>query len=357
MKRIVVVALIVACQEPGPAPLRRDVVASLAEQVMLPAHAELEMRTAELATAIEPLCADPSGATLAPAQAAWRAARAPLDRIAAFAFGPIEDEHIGTAIDFWPARLESVEATIAMAVEPTAEGIDALGVTSKGLPVVEYLLFDPVGGDAAILASLDPADPDGAYRCRYLRAVARDVSVRSAELHAAWAAEGGDFVGQLARDSERYPTAQSAVDDILDHLVFAVQDITDMKLGRPLGDKTGGTPQPDDSQSRFADHAIADLVSNLEGVRQVWVGADGGLGLGDAVAARNADLDARVREQIDISAASVGGLTTPIRVAVVDDPAPVEAARADVRELRRLLEVDVANVLGVTLTLNDNDGD
>lgn len=354
MRIVIACALLFACQEPGQVPLRRDVVASLAEQVMLPTHAELEARASELPAAIDPLCAEPTMARLTAAQTAWRAVRVPLGRGNAFAFGPIDDEHIRTAIDFWPSRVESIDATLEMQVEPTPETIDALGVTSKGLPTIEYLLFDPVGGDAAVLAALDPATPEGAYRCSYVRALAVDVATRTSELHRAWA---DGFVRELAEESERYPTAQSAVDDVLNHLVFAVQDMTDMKLGRPLGDKTGGVPQPDIVQSRFSDNALADLGSDLEGASAVWIGAEGGLGLGDAVASRNAALDSRVRDQIDVATQSVASLTTPLRLAVVDDPAPVEAARADIRELRRLLEVDVANVLGVTITLNDNDGD
>jgi hypothetical protein len=47
----------------------------------------------------------------------------------------------------------------------------------------------------------------------------------------------------------------------------------------------------------------------------------------------------------------------PLHRAVAEAPAPVERAYAEVGQLLRLVEVDMMNVLGITLLFNDNDGD
>ncbi|MCH9685411.1 MAG: imelysin family protein [Deltaproteobacteria bacterium] len=345
--------------DPGPTgPTREALLESLATRVFVPAYAELETASATLAAEAEGLCPDPS-AKLAGVRSAWLDARVPLKRAEAWAFGPIVDLRIDSAIDFWPVRTDAVEEAIASGEEPTPQWVEAQGTATKGLPVLEYLLFDPTTDEAAIVASLDPATPEGAHRCALGSALASRVAVRAAELHDAWDPAGGDFAGRLRADgddSPGNPSLRMAVNDVVNHTVFALQNITDMKLGRPLGDKSGGTPQPDAVESRFSDNARVDIIANLEGVEQVYLGG-GGLGLADVVGPLDAELDTAIRTQIDASKVAIVGLPDPLRLAVTDDPARVRAAQDVVRELRRLFEVDVAGLLGINITLNDNDGD
>jgi len=351
----------VACTsfDSGPSgPTREALLESLATTVFVPTYAELETRSATLATATAALCSDPA-AGLPAAREAWVRAREPLEQAEAWAFGPVVELGIDSAIDFWPVRIDAVEAAIATGEEPTPEWVAAQGTAVKGLPVIEYLLFEPMGDDAAVVASLDPATPEGAHRCAMVAALAERVATRTAELHAAWDPAEGDFAGRLAADgddSPGHPSLSMAVADVINQVVASLQDITDMKLGRPLGYKTGGTPQPDDVESRFSDNGVADITANLEGVEAVYLGR-GGLGLTDVVVGLDPQLDATIRAQLDAAKAAIAGLSTPLRVAVVDDPAPVEEARTVVQELRRSFEVDVAGLLGINITLNDNDGD
>ena len=42
-----------------------------------------------------------------------------------------------------------------------------------------------------------------------------------------------------------YPTVKSAVDKVVNQLIFLAEDIADAQLLAPLGTRTGGTPKPD----------------------------------------------------------------------------------------------------------------
>lgn len=334
---------------------RSEVLASLAREVMMPTIEELQASAVVLDTAAIEFCQTPSAVTLDSVRSAWRGTRGPLKRQEAFDFGPIEDERIDAAIDFWPAREDAAEVAIASGTTPTDAWIDAQGVAAKGLPVLEYLLFVP--DDATVLAAVDISTTQGEHRCDYIVALAHDVARKTEGLNVAWSTNGGAFVNEVAEagmGSTAYPSVQMALDEVVNREIFILQDITDAKLGKPLGNASGGEPQPKLVESRFADNACADIAANLFGARAIYEGADGGLGL---AALLEPELDAAVRDAFDASQSAIDGLAVPIRTAITSEPATVEAARLEVRELRRLFEVDVANVLGVTVTLNDNDGD
>jgi predicted lipoprotein len=330
---------------------------------MLPIYEDLATHAAALGPAVQALCADPTEETLHAAQDAWRAARDPWKRSEAFLFGPASDLRTASAIDFWPARPDSVEQAITAAPDPIPlEHVASLGAAAKGLPALEYLLFDPIGGDAAILAALGAADVTATRRCAFAAALGAGIGQDAAALHEAWRPEGGNYVAQVAdagSGTAAFESSQDGINQVVNSLVAILQQLSDMRLGAPLGAKAGGVPQPDEVESRFSDNSAADLIDAARGIEAVYLGRyedRQGLGLSSLLADDPA-LDEQIRAQIADVIAKVEALTLPLREAVQEDAAPVQAALDSVKALRRLIAVDLANVLGVSVTINDNDGD
>lgn len=363
--RRVVFAAVVAtgCQTSssgsGGGPSREALLGSLASTVFVPTYVEFAAASAELASSAASLCEAPTAATLQAAREQWRVTRQPLKQAEAWAFGPIKTLNIETAVDFWPIRPDAAEAAFAMGEAPTPQWVESQGTAAKGLPVVEYLLFAPIGDDAMVLASLDVTTDQGAHRCAVAQALALQTSVRAEELRAAWDPADGGFADRLSADGDDTPgnpSLKMAIGDVINGVIFVLQDITDAKMGRPLGFKNGGTPQPDDVESRFSDNDRADMLANLQGAALVYLG-DGDIGLTDVIVGLDPALDASIRSQFDRAREAIAGLEQPLRLSVVDGPAPVETARDVVRDLRRLFEVDLATLLGINVALSDNDGD
>ena len=71
----------------------------------------------------------------------------------------------------------------------------------------------------------------------------------------------------------------------------------------------------------------------------------------------NPEIDADVRQLIDEAIAAVQAVPSPLADAVINHPDEAHAAYEAVQNLRRALTLDVASVLGVTLTFGGNDGD
>ncbi len=325
----IVAALFLAACSDSEGDLRQAVLAHLHNEVMVANHRTLAELAEDLAAA--PVCAaDP-----APAQTAWRAARAAWGHTAAFWFGPVVDDRQLSALDFWPVRADNIEAAVAAASpEIRAEDLASAGVSTRGLPALEYLLF------------AEPVTPG--TRCAYTTAVATDIATRSAALAQAWA-------------DRPATTDQAALDEIVNAAIECLYRMVKDKLDRPLGNLSGAPADPSLVESRYSDHGTADLAANLVSFKQIYLGADeapgGEPGLGALVALRDADLDTRIQTQLDRAQAAVAALPDNLGQALLDDRNTVQTARDDVDTLRRLIKLDVASQLGVTLSLSDNDGD
>lgn len=343
------VTVLVACPEQEP-DRRAEVLTGVVEGQLLPDLGEARERGEALRASVATLCSSPDAATLDAAQDAWMQLRAPWKRLLALPLGPIVDDGFETAIDFWPARPSSVDGGVAAGITTQAE-LGALGVASKGMPAIEYLLWDPVGGDAAVLAVL-PNE-----RCAYVELLAGDVALHLTELEAAWT---GGFAAELegTTPSAMYPDLAVAIDALVNAMIAGLHDIDDMKLGKPLGLASGTGPDPEVVESRFSDRSLADARDGLEGFTRAYLGADDEhAGLTILVAQKSPEIDAKVRAAIETAEQALAAVREPLRTSIADDPDAVAAAEAAIEELRILLTADVASLLGVTVSLSDNDGD
>jgi predicted lipoprotein len=348
---------------PTPGPDPQLVLRDLGDVVIVPVYREFHARAQALTGAARALCQAPAAAGLDAVQDAWLAARGPWKQSEAFAFGPVVDLRADTAVEFWPIRVSSIETELAK-TDPVPETYaSGLGDTVKGLPVLEYILFDPAGDDAAVLARLADAGGQPTRTCAYVVALAVDIEARALALVDAWDPAKGDFAGELARagmGSEVYPERAKAINAVVNAFVLLVQEVEGIKLATPLGLRNAGEPQPELAESWRSDSSRQDILDNLAGVRSMYMTAyDGrtGVSFHDAVAALDADLDAAIVAQLDATEAAVAAITLPLDQAVIDTPEVVNAAFESTKELFRLMAVDMVTVLGVTLGFSDNDGD
>jgi predicted lipoprotein len=327
--------------------LRRDVLVHLADEVFVPAHARLQIEAAALADATALRCQTGDGGHSTAAMLAWQSTRAEWSVTAAFAFGPVVEQMQAAALDFWPARTDTIEAQIAGAPAVIdAAWIDGLGASAKGMPALEYLLFDQL--------------PANTPRCAYATALAADIARRCDELATGWEAHADDLRTAGATGSA-YASEQAALDVVVNATIENLYRMVKDKLDRPLGNLTGGAPDPLILESRFSATTRDDLEANLRGFAMVYLGADGEPGgepgLGALVSARDPDLDQRILAQHLVARDALAAIPLPFAAALVDHRDDVQRARDEIDALRRLIKLDVASLLGVTLSLSDNDGD
>lgn len=325
------------------------VLKDIAEIVAKPSYAALKTASDELKVALDALVAGPSEDLLGAAQKKWKATMTSWNQSRTFAFGPAKDSepdirwHLG-------ADPEAIEESITAG---SPFDIGALGTSRKGLPALEYLLFDLAGGNAAILEKFSAS----ADRVTFVGALAADLSAEIDALVSAW----DDHANELASagdGSTVYKSPKDAMDALYNQLIY-VADLGIAQIKAPLLGSTGAL-SPELEEARLSDNTLPDTFAQVAAITSVYEGsyADvSGLGVSALVKDRSPELDDQVRSAIAAAKSALEAIPPPLREALLGDVSVLQDAVDKLREVKRLLNSDVASALGVTISFSDMDGD
>jgi predicted lipoprotein len=335
---------------------------SLGSDVIIPTYASFAEQSAALVRSAGAFCEDPASSLLKDLQSRWQQARVTWKQMEAIDFGPYEDQpwRLGPKIDSWPVRQETVEQNLAGDEPLSFERVRALGASSRGLPVMEYLIFDPEGVDVA-LSKFE--EVNGTRRCDYVKSLAEDLQANAEAMVQAWSHDGDDYLGALVASGEPgapFMSAREASNEIVNRMLFLVENMMRLKLGKPLGLESGGEPQPDEVESPYSDHSIEDILANLDGLENLYRGQFGearGIGVQRWVRWYNPEVDRRVIASMLEARWAVQDIPEPLSRAVLEHGDAVQAAYDQMRELRNTIGVDLINALAGSVTFNDTDGD
>jgi predicted lipoprotein len=331
----------------------------LAHGYIMPLHRDFESSMSGLDAAAQVFCAAPDATSLGNVQDIWRAARVPFKQIEIFNFGPFEEEpvRLGAKIDFWPARQDSIESTLSSDRELTPESVGALGAASRGLPVIEYLLFHSESGEV-----LDSFTDDDGRRCAYLVAAVGDTASMATELREAWDPEVGGFLNELTRagaGSTTFPTVESGVTEVVNRMGFICENIRRDKVNPQIGEEVG-VAQPEKVESRFSDNGLEDIKSNLLAVESLFTGTykdNQVAGWDSFLKSRGVDLEPLFMGHLNTARAALDSVERPLTQAIFDDPDSFGAVLEPLRQLQILIQTEMLSAMGLAQTFNDNDGD
>lgn len=351
---LLVLAGLVACTQ-APPPTRQEVLASLADDLIVPRYQTVAVEMGELRDALDALCANPTPDTLASARTAWREARAPWMRSQATWFGPVMQRRSRILVDWSPVDPERIEATLAKRESVSPNDVrEFFGSTQRGLGAIEYVIFHE---DGAVLESVKDA---GGIRCQYLTALGSVVADETTAVSNAWSGAGGgqDYAAYFKGAASIALVEQQAVDEAVRTSVFLTRSIADMRLGKALG-ADGGQADPSAIPGSGGLNAVADLRNQALGMQDVYLGAgtDGAHGISALVRGVSEEADQRMRGHFSATLAAIDRLQEPLQSTVVSDPEPARLAHQRIQELQRALNTEVVSLLGVTVGFADTDGD
>lgn len=340
---------------------RRVALQGTTERVILPTHAELRERASELSSQLDALESDPGTADLAALRQAYLDVRTPLQEAQSFAFGPAVKLESFSELDEAPIDPAKIEAELASERELTPSRLQALGANKRGLHAIEYLLFP--ADDADVEAALLGTDAAGERRRQFVSAAGRLVAAAASELDDAWQPEMGDYARRFsqpgAADSVD-PTVQAGLDTLLNQTVVLSELLANVKLGKPLGTDTGGEVDPDAQESGRAQASLSDMLSNLRGMRNIYLGTrdDSAVtSLATLVRAKSPSTDVHAQLAFADAEAALRGIPEPFEQALLESPQRVQKAYDAVKALKRVLATEVLGTLGASLKFSDNDGD
>lgn len=310
----------------------------LVRQALAPGYASLQTQAEALAAAVERLCegdlaAVEEASRLENARATWRDAAAALRRVTPLPYGPALESRVLRQIDFWPTRPQQILTSIRDRAAGTLD--DArIGVTARGLPALEFLLFDPQRAPL----NRDPA------ACAYALWLARDVVTTLAPMASAWA----DWRNALAQVDGALEAKR--LGDGVNILVGATDTLRQKYLEKPS--RASGTVAFDAWRSG---RTWAHLHAYYQGLRAALQGRGDAPGLTGLLRGRGLlDLAAR----LDVAVETAGRALIAVPTQPLEDGGHrVSDAIAAVLALQHLLAGEVADALKVSVGFGDNDGD
>jgi predicted lipoprotein len=323
---------------------------ALVRQVLAPRAAAAASVSEALAQRIGAVCqgGDPDAA-----REAWRAAALALRGLSPLPFGPLLELRTLRRVDFWPTRPPQIERSIRGRADgslPEAR----IGVTARGLPALEYLLFDAGAPDLR----------QDAAACRYAHWVAEDTAGQLAALRPAF----DDWQSRLAEADAQAEAA--LLTDGVNILIGGIDTLRLRYLEKPA---RSSAAQPDFDAWRsgatrahlLAYHGALRLglqgrVTTTGETRSGAVGLASGQGPPGLTAVLRGrgllTLADRVDVLLDRSEAALRELPVSIG-SVPADAAVVDPAIERLGELQVLLARDIADRLKVSVGFGDNDGD
>ena len=366
----------------GPNGVKRQLLESVSENVIIPALVEFAESATALQTAAETYASDPSETHLTAAQNAWREAMKSWQRVEVMQIGPagMMGEVLGgddrrDEIYSWPVtnacRID--QETLEDAHKKPAE-LEQEGVNTRGLDAIEYLLFHPPEGNACKINSAINAEGtwesmEGEITSRQSRyaAVAAQLVVEQAEsLLARWTKDGGNYAAMLKEagsGSLVYGSLQEGLNAVSDAMFYVEKTMKDRKLGEPLGfiDCELDTC-PDALEHRYALMSKEAALANLEGFKELFHGgndAELSVGFDDLLRAYGADeLAAQMDERLNAAIAALEDVPTSFKSALATDIERLEAAYSATKDFTDLFKTQFMSVLDLEIpqrAASDND--
>lgn len=311
----------------------QPILGHLSQNVITETYIDLHAKSELLVEAVTTLEADATSINLEAARQAWRNTRKPWEQSEGFLFGPVSTNGIDPSIDSWPVNVVDLEAVLSSGAVLTKSYIDGLEGTLKGFHTIEFLLWGE-NGDKTI-------DAFTAREFEYLIATTQSLESDTYNLQNSWNPAGENFQNEIAMAGESgsmYISQKSAMQEIINGMIAIADEVANGKIYDPLS-------QLDITleESRFSANSKEDFKDNIRSIQNLYEGKYlmDGSGISDFIIAKDADLDAHIKAEIQASIDLIDAIPGTFTQAIFDNPAAIEAAQESVRHLQEELESEV----------------
>ncbi|GAB3242439.1 imelysin family protein [Chitinimonas naiadis] len=289
------------------------------------------------------LCLRKTTGNIDAARRAWQQTYQAWRAVESLPSGPILSRRTAWQIDVWPAKPAKVEEAVRL-VEKDAAIADSVGAAAQGLPALEYLLW----GDDRAQAQLGRLQ--FRQRCEYAAALATEIATESDGLLKEWQSYAAT---PLDHDAGR-----QAFEEGVNLLAASLEALRDKKLahlGSAKQSKQLSRQEFDGWRSRST---RAGLEATLDAIEGLFFIARKGQSFADQlVQADKPILVRRLREEFATSRSLLAKLPADLAGSLAANPALAQPLLDSFKHLQQLVELQVADAVGVTIGFKDSDGD
>ncbi|QDQ27444.1 imelysin family protein [Chitinimonas arctica] len=292
---------------------------------------------------MDTLCQRKSPATIDAARLAWQQTYLAWRALEALPMGPIMSRRTAWQIDVWPTKLEKVEEAVRL-VQPDAAIADSVGAAAQGLPALEYLLW----GDDRAKAQMGRLQ--FRKRCQYAEALAADIVAETDGLVKDWR-----LYAKTPLDAD---SGRQQFEDAVNLIAGSMENLRDKKMARLGSNKLVKKTGRQDFDAWRSKNTRAGLDASLDALESLFFSSQNGPSFADRLGQAGKPLLVRhLKDEFATAAKLLGKLPEDMATSLANNPAAGQALLDSLKRLQGLVELQVADAVGVTIGFKDSDGD
>jgi predicted lipoprotein len=332
----------------------------ITKNVILPNISAFKSDVTKLKSVLQILKNNPTEATLQGAQNQLVNTSENWHRCEFFNLGEVKNSFIYLKINTWPTNTTKLLEHVVGSETLSSSFIDNSGSSVKGLPAIEYLLFDNVNGNQAILDSL-LTSVNASRKLEYLLALGSNLEQQSIKLEEIWT--GGYALTFVGNKDEGFGGSLALLINEISH---KTEHVVLSKIREPLNLLGNPAVNIVFAESFRSGKSLSHIKNNLNTLEACFKGSYSDpetIGLYDLLQS-SAGEDKLISEvKIKISTQ-----INKLQILMNDYPESYEETfdisginlsdfYDEWRNLLVLIKVDMPHELGVAITISDNDGD
>lgn len=288
------------------------------------------------------------------AQKQWKEVLKVWKKIELYDIGNVKNSFIHFEINRWPTDTSQIE-TIIDGTEPIDEAsIIKKGSSSKGIAALEYLLFSSKEKEETL--ALFTTKPNFNRRLLYLESLSQNLQSQATVLQSIWESYRSGFMSSLEDG------ISGTQNQIINAMIALTEEIIISKLGKPMGDATNGTINIKALEAYRSNTSLLIIREHLNALQRCYTGEfvekTATWGFDNYLQGiERIELDKKIKKAFDECQKKTQMASENLENILINDPEYVKSLKNTFSELLVLLKVDMANAIGSTITINDNDGD
>ncbi|GAA3508136.1 hypothetical protein GCM10022393_18330 [Aquimarina addita] len=286
--------------------------------------------------------------------ALWKSSQSLWKQLELYDVGAIENTFISSEINFWPTNEIFINDNISGTATINEALITSLGASSKGISAIEYLLFS--GDENTQILNSFTTSENAERRKQYLTGLTQNLSAKSKELNDHWENYEEDFTSSLENG------ISGTQNQMINAMITLIEEIIITKLGNPLGDTNGGIIEAERLEGYYSEFSKEIIEQHVISLERCYLGdfsqTPFRIGFDDFLILSGREILAnQISDQFAVCKEELASISGSLEDEIIKNPDAVNDLKDTFRDLLVLVKVDMANILGSTITFNDNDGD
>ncbi len=339
--------------------VRGRIATNLANNLIIPAYENLKVATNNLVIEVTAFTEAPSEATLATAQSALKNSWIAWQSAAIYMFGPAEEVALRKSLNTYPTDATQIDANI----ESGNYIIGSLAnQAAVGFPALDYLLNGLAEDNEGIMAQY-MTNERSSSRKQYLIDLAKDIQTRVTTSLNGWLPSGENYAAVFTETDALGIDVGSSLSIIVNSIDLHFQRFArDGKVAIPAGIRSAGVPRPKAIEALYGGYSTELLQASLVAYEQLYMG----VGVNDEdkeslydylVAIDAKDLADDIKAQFAVTKTAANTLTDPFGEQISTDVEKVTNVFIEMQKLVVFFKADMASLMGISITNQDNDGD